>query len=57
MLLQFRKKDRRETNAGEISSEQTELNAILEEINAREEASETLAAEAGVEVKRKVKQT
>ena len=54
LLLQFRKKDRREKNASGISPEQTELDAILEEINAREEASETLAAEVGAEVKIKV---
>ena len=45
-----------EKNVSGIFPEQTELVAILEEINAREEASETLDAEAGEEVKRKVEE-
>lgn len=53
LLLQFRKKDRQEKSASGISPEQTELDVLLEEVNAREEASETLAAEAGAQEKRK----
>ena len=41
---------------GFSQSRHAELVAILEEINAREEASETLDAEAGEEVKRKVEE-
>ena len=46
LLLQFQRKDRIERSSSGISPEQTELDALLEEISAREEASETLAAEA-----------
>ena len=53
LLLQFRRKDRQEISASGISPEQTELDAILEELNAREETSATLATEAGEEEKRK----
>jgi hypothetical protein len=54
LLIQFRKKDREERNASGISPEQSELDAILEDIDAREEASDTLAAAANAEEKEKV---
>ena len=41
MLLQFWKQDRKKWNASGISPEQTELDVLLEKINAQEEASET----------------
>lgn len=54
LLTQFRKKDREERCASGISPEQTELDSLLEELNAPNEASATTAAETGVEEKRKL---
>lgn len=54
--MQFRKKDYQERKASGISPEQTQLDILLEEINAREEASEILAAEVGAKEKRQLEE-
>ena len=47
LIKQFRKKENNERRASGISPELTELDTLMEEINEKQEASETLAAEMG----------
>ena len=52
LIKQFRKKENNERRASGISPELTELDTLLEEINEKEEASETLAADVEMEKRR-----
>ena len=52
LIKQFRKRENNERRASGISPELTELDTLLEEINEKEEASETLAADVEMEKRR-----
>ena len=52
LIKQFRKKENNERRASGISPELTKLDTLLEEINEKEEASETLAADVEMEKRR-----
>ena len=52
IIKQFREKENNERRASGISPELTELDTLLEEINEKEEASETLAAVVEMEKRR-----
>lgn len=53
LLTKFRQKEREEIAASGISPEQNELDDLLEEIDAQEEANDVLAAQANAEDRRK----
>ena len=54
LLAKYRKKEREERAASGISPETSELDDLLEEIDAREEANDVIAAQASAEEKVKV---